>query len=76
MIHQKNQLILIGDVEDLSKLFRDFDGEAEPVAETRATRRIRALVVESSESEPEEQSKPHLSIPGSWATLTKKRTKA
>ncbi|KAM0994004.1 hypothetical protein ACFX2I_009590 [Malus domestica] len=65
-----------GDAKDLSKLFGDYEGEAEPIVETRATCWTRATVVESSKSEPEDRSQPQLSIPGSRTTLTKKRTNA
>ncbi|KAB2631320.1 TMV resistance protein N-like [Pyrus ussuriensis x Pyrus communis] len=65
-----------GYVEDLFELFGDFEGEAEPVLETRAPRRTRASVVETSESEPEEQPRAQLSIPGPRATPTKKMTRA
>ena len=61
--------------EDLLEMFGDSEGEAKPIAETRAARRTRATVVESLESEPEDQHRPSLSIPVSRAILTNKRTR-
>lgn len=43
-----------GDANDLSELFGDFEGEVEPVAETRASKRVRVTIVVTSESESEE----------------------
>ncbi|XP_070677798.1 uncharacterized protein [Malus domestica] len=62
--------------KDVSKVLRDSEGEVELVVETQATWRTRAMVVESSESGPEQRPRAQLSIPGLQATPTKKRTKA
>lgn len=64
------------EAKDVSKLFGDSEDEVEPAVETRATQRARATVVESFESELEKQPQPQLSIPGSRATPTKKKTRA
>lgn len=45
----------VGDAEDIFEMFGDSEGEVKPVVETRAPWRTKATVVESSESELDEQ---------------------
>lgn len=66
----------VGEGKDVSKLFRDSEDEAEIIVEPWVTLRTQAMVVKTSEFEPDERSRAQLSILGPRATPTKKRTRA
>ncbi|KAB2625519.1 hypothetical protein D8674_017179 [Pyrus ussuriensis x Pyrus communis] len=65
----------VGDTRNISKLFGESEADARPEVETRVPKRAKVTVVKSSESEPEEQPQPRLTLLGPRATPTKKRTR-
>ncbi|KAM2424361.1 hypothetical protein ACFX1W_021949 [Malus domestica] len=65
-----------GEGGDVFELLGDSEVKVKPVVGTRATRRTKAIVVESSEFEPEKRPRAQFSIPGQQVTPTKKKTRA
>ncbi|KAB2608814.1 TMV resistance protein N-like [Pyrus ussuriensis x Pyrus communis] len=59
----------VGKGRDVSELFGDSKGEGEPEVEVQATRQTRALVIESSDSNSQEQPKSWPVLPIPRATL-------
>ncbi|KAB2632310.1 hypothetical protein D8674_028557 [Pyrus ussuriensis x Pyrus communis] len=62
--------------EDISELFRDLEVEAGPKVETRAHRRARATIMESSDSRLEERPQAQLALPGLRTSQASKSSSA
>lgn len=67
--------MLLGMLGDISELFSEPKAEAGPQVETRASRRARVSIVESSKSEPEERPQAQLALAGPRVTPIKKKTR-